>query len=99
MIVGGLDWGLVAIAEFELVAWLFGEDLGTTNAATRIVYGLVGLAAVIASPRWSAGASPPTPIARQLLHRARRAVVADVNPVQPLRAAPAAGPPRQEKRT
>ena len=46
MIVGGLDWGLVAIAEFELVAWLFGEDLGTTNAATRIVYGLVGLAAV-----------------------------------------------------
>ena len=28
------------------MAWLFGEDFGTTNAATRIVYGLVGLAAV-----------------------------------------------------
>jgi uncharacterized protein len=46
LIVGGLNWGLVAIAEFDLVAWLFGEDFGTTNAASRIVYGLVGLAAV-----------------------------------------------------
>ena len=46
LIVGGLNWGLVAIARFDLVAWLFGEDFGTTNAATRIVYGLVGLAAV-----------------------------------------------------
>jgi uncharacterized membrane protein YuzA (DUF378 family) len=48
LIVGGLNWGLVAIAEFDLVAWLFGEDFGTTNAASRIVYGLVGLAAVYA---------------------------------------------------
>ena len=46
LIIGGLNWGLVAIAEFDLVAWLFGEDFGTTNAATRIVYGLVGLAGV-----------------------------------------------------
>jgi uncharacterized membrane protein YuzA (DUF378 family) len=46
LIVGGLNWGLVAIAEFDLVAWLFGEDFGATNAASRIVYGLVGLAAV-----------------------------------------------------
>ena len=27
VIVGGLNWGLVAIAEFDLVAWLFGEVL------------------------------------------------------------------------
>jgi len=46
LIVGGLNWGLVAIAEFDLVAWLFGEDFGTTNVVTRIVYGLVGLAAI-----------------------------------------------------
>jgi uncharacterized membrane protein YuzA (DUF378 family) len=46
LIVGGLNWGLVAIAEFDLVAWLFGEDFGTTNVASRVVYGLVGLAAV-----------------------------------------------------
>jgi uncharacterized membrane protein YuzA (DUF378 family) len=46
LIVGGLNWGLVAIAEFDLVAWIFGEDFGATNVASRIVYGLVGLAAV-----------------------------------------------------
>jgi uncharacterized membrane protein YuzA (DUF378 family) len=46
LIVGGLNWGLVALAEFDLVAWLFGEDFGSTNVASRIVYGLVGLAAV-----------------------------------------------------
>jgi uncharacterized membrane protein YuzA (DUF378 family) len=46
VIVGGLNWGLVAIAEFDLVAWIFGEEFGATNVASRIVYGLVGLAAV-----------------------------------------------------
>jgi len=48
LIVGGLNWGLVAIAEFDLVAWIFGEEFGTTNAASRVVYGLVGVAAVYA---------------------------------------------------
>jgi uncharacterized protein len=48
LIVGGLNWGLVAIAEFDLVAWVFGQDFGATNAASRIVYGLVGLAAIYA---------------------------------------------------
>ena len=46
IVVGGLNWGLVAVAEFDLVAWIFGEEFGTTNVASRIVYGLVGLAAV-----------------------------------------------------
>ena len=45
VIVGGLNWGLVALAEFDLVAWIFGEEFGATNAASRIVYGLVGLSA------------------------------------------------------
>lgn len=44
VIVGALNWGLVAIAEFDLVAEIFGEEFGTTNAVTRIIYGLVGLA-------------------------------------------------------
>jgi uncharacterized membrane protein YuzA (DUF378 family) len=69
LIVGGLNWGLVAIAEFDLVAWLFGEDFGTTNVVTRIVYGLVGLAAVygivaLLGRRQPAGARP-TPAAAQ----------------------------------
>ena len=47
VIVGALNWGLVAIAEFDLVATLFGMEFGETSALTRIVYGLVGLSAVI----------------------------------------------------
>jgi uncharacterized protein len=46
VIIGGLNWGLVAIAEFDLVATLAGLDFGETNAASRIVYGLVGLSAI-----------------------------------------------------
>jgi uncharacterized membrane protein YuzA (DUF378 family) len=46
VVIGALNWGLVAIADFDLVAWVFGLDFGQTNAATRIVYGLVGLAGV-----------------------------------------------------
>ena len=46
VIVGGANWGLVAIAEFDLVATLVGLEFGETNAASRIVYGLVGLSAI-----------------------------------------------------
>ena len=46
VIVGGLNWGLIAVAEFDLVAALVGLDFGETNDVSRIVYGLVGLAAV-----------------------------------------------------
>jgi uncharacterized protein len=47
VLVGGLNWGLVAVAKFDLVAWIFGGmDFGETNAGSRVVYGLVGLAAV-----------------------------------------------------
>jgi uncharacterized membrane protein YuzA (DUF378 family) len=47
VLVGGLNWGLVAIARFDLVAWIFGGmDFGQTNVGSRIVYGLVGLAAL-----------------------------------------------------
>jgi uncharacterized protein len=45
VIVGGLNWGLVAIAEFDLVATIVGLEFGETNAVSRLVYGLVGLAA------------------------------------------------------
>ena len=44
--VGGLNWGLVAVAEFDLVAALAGLEFGETNAATRVVYGLVGASAL-----------------------------------------------------
>ncbi len=46
VIIGALNWGLVAIAEFDLVAEIFGLSFGETNTATRVIYGLVGLAAL-----------------------------------------------------
>jgi uncharacterized protein len=46
VIVGALNWGLVALFEWDLVAEVFSETFGTTNAVTRIVYGLVGLAGI-----------------------------------------------------
>jgi uncharacterized membrane protein YuzA (DUF378 family) len=42
VIVGGLNWGLVGLLEFDLVATLFGE----MTMISRIVYTVVGLAAV-----------------------------------------------------
>lgn len=42
-IIGGLNWGLVGIFRFDLVAFLFG---GQTAAVSRVVYTLVGLAAI-----------------------------------------------------
>jgi uncharacterized membrane protein YuzA (DUF378 family) len=42
VIVGGLNWGLVGLANFDLVAALFGE----MSPLSRIVYLLVGLSAL-----------------------------------------------------
>ncbi len=42
-IIGGLNWGLIGIFRFDLVAWLFG---GQTSIISRIVYTLVGLSAL-----------------------------------------------------
>jgi hypothetical protein len=41
-IVGGLNWGLVGVADFDLVAAIFGPD----TAAARLIYALVGLSAL-----------------------------------------------------
>jgi uncharacterized membrane protein YuzA (DUF378 family) len=47
LVVGGLNWGLVGVAKFDLVAWICGGmDFGDTNAVSRVIYSLVGLAAV-----------------------------------------------------
>ena len=41
LIVGGLNWGLVGLFGFDLVAALFGE----MSMLSRLVYSLVGLSA------------------------------------------------------
>jgi len=42
LIVGGLNWGLVGLFQFDLVATIF----GTASLLSNIVYILVGLSAV-----------------------------------------------------
>ena len=42
LIVGGLNWGLVGLFDFDLVAALFGEE----SILSKIVYVLVGLSAL-----------------------------------------------------
>ena len=43
LIVGGLNWGLVGLFGFDLVAAIFGE----MSALSRLVYTLVGAAALL----------------------------------------------------
>jgi len=43
VIVGGLNWGLVAAFNFDLVATLFGAG----SILAKVVYGLVGLSALV----------------------------------------------------
>lgn len=40
-IIGAINWGLVSLFQFDLVAWIFG---GQTAFLSRLVYGLVALA-------------------------------------------------------
>lgn len=42
-IIGGINWGLVGIFKFDLVAWVCG---GQTSVVARIIYVLVGIAAL-----------------------------------------------------
>ena len=42
LIVGGLNWGLVGLFDFDLVAAIFGE----MSPLSRIVYALVGASAL-----------------------------------------------------
>jgi uncharacterized membrane protein YuzA (DUF378 family) len=47
LVVGGLNWGLVALFNFDLVAAITGAGgFGDKNVLGAVVYGLVGLAAV-----------------------------------------------------
>lgn len=43
LVVGGLNWGLVGLFEFDLIAWAFG---GSASIISRILYIIVALSAV-----------------------------------------------------
>ena len=43
IIIGGINWGSIGIFQFDIVAWIFG---GQEAIVSRIIYTLVGLAAI-----------------------------------------------------
>ena len=43
IVIGGINWGLVGIFQFDLVAWICG---GQADVFARIIYTLVGIAAL-----------------------------------------------------
>ncbi len=49
LVIGGLNWGLVGTADFNLVGALFGSGL-----IASIVYSLVGLSAIWQALQWKA---------------------------------------------
>jgi uncharacterized membrane protein YuzA (DUF378 family) len=62
VVVGAVNWGLVGLAQFDLVAALFG---GQSAVLSRVVYTLVGLAGVTlvltqAAPRTAAAPAMST---------------------------------------
>ncbi len=53
LIVGGLNWGLVGLFGFDLVAAITGAgSFGSKNVLGVIVYALVGVAALYAALSW-----------------------------------------------
>ena len=59
VIVGGVNWLLVGLANIDLVAALTGAEFGQTNMISSVIYVLVGVSAIALVPtliRWlSAG--------------------------------------------
>ncbi|WP_053956098.1 DUF378 domain-containing protein [Inediibacterium massiliense] len=45
VVIGALNWGLIGLFQFDLVAALFG---GSASILSRIVYSLVGLSGIYA---------------------------------------------------
>lgn len=43
VIIGALNWGLVGLFKFDLVAAIVGKDFGQVNPVSRIIYILVAL--------------------------------------------------------
>ena len=55
LVVGGLNWGLVGLANFDLVAAITGAGgFGNKNVLGAVVYALVGLAALYQALGWKA---------------------------------------------
>lgn len=52
VVVGAANWGLVGVANFDLVATTFGMNFGQTSVLSSIVYSLVGIAGLYQALLW-----------------------------------------------
>lgn len=43
LLIGGLNWGLVGLFQFDVIAWAFG---GSASVISRILYIIVALSAI-----------------------------------------------------
>jgi uncharacterized membrane protein YuzA (DUF378 family) len=50
VIVGGLNWLLVGLFQYDLVASLTGSTFGETNTISTVIYALVGISAIALIP-------------------------------------------------
>ena len=62
VIVGGINWLLVGIAQIDLVATITGQTFGETNVISAVIYILVGLGALALVPtlvQWVSSSDSP----------------------------------------
>ena len=55
VIVGGINWLLVGLFQFDLVAAMTGTQFGEVNPISAVIYVLVGVSAIVLLPvlvRW-----------------------------------------------
>ena len=50
LFIGGINWGLIGLFGFNMVAWLFGE----MSTFSRVIYVLVGISAFYDAAMWKA---------------------------------------------
>ena len=50
LIIGGINWGLIGLFDFNLVAFLFD---GFSTMISRIIYSLVGISAIVTAIAWA----------------------------------------------
>lgn len=50
LIIGGLNWGLIGLFDFNLVGFIFD---GLSTVISRIIYSIVGVASILAIVTWA----------------------------------------------
>lgn len=55
LLLGGICWGLIGAFGFDLIGSIFNTDMGMMSPVTRVIYVLIGLAAIYRIVLWAQG--------------------------------------------